>query len=302
MALEIKVFNVRRGLCVFIRTPNNYGILIDCGSSDDFSPIQFIKRCLPPCNPWGFYPLSAFILTHPHSDHISDLINLHTLYTPAILFRQPDLDWNRIRKSNQTNVIFDYYREFFFPPCDYDNNSFQYPNWGDNMSLNVYALPPYEAEIISNNDSEYTNNTSIVTIIKYRNYCFAINGDILAGGMNRLLQLNNSLTQAILGYRDVSGIYRGGVDFYLCPHHGHESGFSEIWFAWSGPTRRFNIASERRKGQNEKPEQTAISPKYSMEKYCLGWNFEDKKLVSTKSGNHINIEVHDNGKWAWGYF
>lgn len=302
MSLEMRVFNVRRGLCIFVRTPSNYGIVIDCGSSDDFSPIEYIRSQLPACLPWNFCPLTLFILTHPHSDHISDIVNLHMFFRPAIIYRQENLNWNKIKNSNQSNNAFDFYRANFFPPRDYGNKSFSYPNWGDGMEIYCFSLPPDEADKISSTDSEYANNTSIVTLIKYKGYCIAINGDILTEGMSQLLQLNPLLTTNILGYQDDSGAYKQGVDFYVCPHHGHESGFNDIWFIWSGPTRRFNIVSERRKRPNERPEQVAVSSKYSMDDYCLGLNREGKKIVSTKSGNHIQIEIHDNGQWAWGYF
>jgi hypothetical protein len=170
------------------------------------------------------------------------------------------------------------------------------------MELYKFSLPPIEADKLSSTDSEYANNTSIVTLIKYKKFCIAITGDILKEGMTRLLQLNPLLKTNIFGYKDDNGDHKQGVDFFVCPHHGHESGFNDNWFFWSGPTRIFNIVSERRKGPNESQEQVAVSNKYLKDDYCLGNNKANKKIVSTKSGNHINIEIRDNGKWAWSYF
>ena len=301
MALEMIVFNVERGLCVFIRTPNNYGILIDCGSSADFSPIDYIKT-LPACQNWQGCPLALFILTHPHSDHISDIENLHKNFCPSIIRRQEGLNWEKIRKSNQSNTAFDYYiNSVLVPTNPFSPPTIVYPYWGDGMQLYTYALPPNMAEEISSTDSEYANNSSIITILTYKGYCLAITGDILADGMAAILNHFQELRLNIIEYES-DGMKRGGVDFYICPHHGHKSGFSDKWFFWAGPTKALNIVSERRKGPNEKPEQTAVYDKYYRDECCLGRNDKNIKVLSTKSGHHIEIKIHDGGNWAWRYF
>jgi len=44
----IFVFNVGRGLAIFLRTPFNHGIRYDFGSSEDFSPNAFLKEKIIP--------------------------------------------------------------------------------------------------------------------------------------------------------------------------------------------------------------------------------------------------------------
>lgn len=300
MALEFIVFNVERGLAVFLRTPNNYGLLIDCGSSSDFSPVQFLSTLQKDQNsaltPWNNSALSYFIVTHPHSDHITDIELLHRSLKPNIIIRRKDIDWARVKKSNSNNVAFDFYRENFFPPKDYGNTVplENMPSWGDGMTIASYPLGIKDVEDISINDNAYVNNSSLVIIVKYKGYTFAITGDIEAVGLERLLSNDKSLSSGISGTAQ-----KPGVDFLVCPHHGHSSGFCQKWFDIAGPTRVFNIVSERRKSENEDEGQTAIDSRYSDKVFSLGSNRADRKMVSTKSDGHIFITINDNGNWRW---
>jgi glyoxylase-like metal-dependent hydrolase (beta-lactamase superfamily II) len=146
MSLDFNVYDVERGLAVSLKTPNGYGILIDCGSSEKISPVSFLLRIQShpelKFTPWKECLLSCFILTHPHSDHISDIESLHKNLYPPIIYNRRDLDWNRVKKSNQSNTTFDFYKKNFFPPY-YNYNEVtpnDLPSWGDGMTINVYDL------------------------------------------------------------------------------------------------------------------------------------------------------------------
>jgi hypothetical protein len=83
------------------------------------------------------------------------------------------------------------------------------------------------------------------------------------------------------------------------PHHGHSSGFCSSWFEKAGPTKIFNIASERRELPKEDDSRVKVDSRYSQEAYCLGNNREGRRLVSTKSDGHIYVGIGDDGKWSW---
>ncbi len=71
---HIWVFNVERGLSIFIRTALNQGIIYDIGSSDDFKPSEFLaKYIIPYLDEYKLHRLSQTIISHPHADHISDI-------------------------------------------------------------------------------------------------------------------------------------------------------------------------------------------------------------------------------------
>ena len=73
MSLIVMVFNVGRGLCVAIQTPNNYLVLIDCGTSDNFSPVSWLAERKYQFQGRNGCALTKLIITHPHNDHVAGI-------------------------------------------------------------------------------------------------------------------------------------------------------------------------------------------------------------------------------------
>ena len=68
------VFNVGRGLAVFIRMPNNKCIIYDMGSSEDFSPAKVIKEKF--IDTGYIKGVSQLFVSHPHKDHFQESDNM----------------------------------------------------------------------------------------------------------------------------------------------------------------------------------------------------------------------------------
>lgn len=289
MSMDVNIFNVGRGLCVAIRTPNNYLIMIDCGRSEDFSPVRdclYLNRQY--YTTYKDHYLTELIITHPHLDHLADIENITEFLSPGIIWRRKNLKWNHVISggSGQTEVM-NHYKENYMPPR-YDEEVTD-PDWGNGFYHQAYCLSLEKLNEISPDDNDYVNNSSFVTVVKYKGYTFVFNGDILKEGLSALLRENSDLVSEI----------RDSVHFYLTPHHGHESGFSKEWFEKTGPTKIFNISSERRCKPGESPAQTEIDSNYSDKKYSLGGNKAGRYAISTKRDDHITISISDNGKWSW---
>ncbi len=253
------VFNVGRGSCVALVTPNRYLILIDCGRSDEFSPVQFLRRCQTEAilgegrltfTTWQGADLAYFVITHPHSDHISDIENLYSVLKPSIIVHRPDLDWDRVQRSNQNNTPIDFYRQHFFWPWDYSIPAVSQPVLGDGMSYYYYWLPIGLVAAISITDTDYVNNSCYVSVVKYAGRTIAITGDMTTQGMDWLLATSHGLRTAIAG-----NAISPGIDILISPHHGHQNAFCTTWFNTTGPTRFFNIVSERFPRAGESPGQ-----------------------------------------------
>ena len=89
--LECIIFNVEHGFCSFIRSPNDYGLLIDFGSREFFSPIKWIRGnynfgkkniCY-----FSGRRIAKAIITHLHMDHFSDVGSLVNDDKPKQLLR-----------------------------------------------------------------------------------------------------------------------------------------------------------------------------------------------------------------------
>ena len=79
MSLEMVFWDVQHGNAAYIKTPNNRHIVQDLGTGsygDDsiaFSPLKYLK------NKYGLSRIDGLIVTHPHKDHISDILNVISL-------------------------------------------------------------------------------------------------------------------------------------------------------------------------------------------------------------------------------
>jgi competence protein ComEC len=300
MSLSLLLFDVGRGLCVAIRTPNNHLVVIDCGCSDDVSPIRILSQCSSFWTGREGHALTQLIITHPHTDHIADIAQVTALMPPSIIVRRQDIDWKRLIGGKPPSAAFTHYAQHYLAP-NYSEPvpPVTAPIWGDGMTLWFYSLREATAARVSKTDNAYINNTSLVTIVKYRGYTIVVHGDIEAEGLDELLLQEPGLRTLVARNQGLFGQQVSGVDFLIAPHHGHASGFSSIWFLFTGPTRICNIVSERRVSPGEDPKQAEIDNRYSDAKYSLGANAQDRKMVSTKGGQFIGVFIHDDGKWSW---
>jgi hypothetical protein len=214
-----------------------------------------------------------------------------------VIVRRQDLNWQRVLQASIDSAEMQHYVNRYLVSKDW-GPVIAPPDWGDGMTLQTFSLDNQTAEEISGSDSAYVNNTSIVTVLKYKSYTFCVLGDIEAEGVKSLLQ-KESLRTALGFSGTLQQAIRSGVDFLVTSHHGHPSGFSIDWFNLTGPTKKFNIASERRKHAGEDDSQTQVDGRYSRPEYCLCQNREGRMLVSTKSDGHIHISISDDGKWDW---
>lgn len=304
--LQMAVFNVGRGCCIAIVTPNGYLILVDCGNTEGFSPVQFLRRCQTDAilgegrlafTPWHGADLAYLVITHPHSDHISDIETLYSELRPSLIVHRPELDWNKVQNSNQNNTPFNFYRSHFFWPPGYIVPAISEPVLGYGMSYYYYCLSIDQVAAISSSDTDYVNNSSYVSVLKYAGRTIAITGDMTTQGMESLLGTSPELRTAIAGTTIMPG-----VDILIAPHHGHQNGFSPVWFNLAGPTKFFNIVSERSQRPNESPGQTNVDSRYSDIGFSLGLNHDGRRMFSTRQDGNILVRIESNGNCTYETF
>jgi beta-lactamase superfamily II metal-dependent hydrolase len=300
MDLGVIVFNVGRGLCVAIQTPSSRLVLIDCGNSDDFSPVSWLAERKNEYQARNGYALTKLFITHPHNDHIADIEKITNLLPPSIILRQADPDWTRVLSGSRPTQALNHYREHYCPPhyCEQILPD-QLPDWGDGMTLTSYSISPETSARISSSDNSYVNNLSFVTILRYRGYTFAFMGDNESEGLDALLAARPALRNEVGLQRTGGGCTIGGVNFLIAPHHGHSSGFCTNWFQLTGPTKMLNVVCERTAGPHEDTSRVAIDSRYSSPMFSSAQNREQRRMVSTRSDGHIFITVDQNNQWDW---
>ncbi len=276
MNLDITIWDVEHGSAAFIKTPNGKTIVKDLGtgsfkaSSDTFSPLLHIKR------KHAIDRLDSVIISHPHKDHIDDILNLEKLH-PRILSRPRGLSRDEVMKSvrREDKPLFDKYFEFdegYSAPVADEENPFLEAN---NGGVSIKNFFPTECS------SSNLNNRSIVTVISYAISKVVIPGDNEPESWRELLG-DDAFKKAI----------KGPYVVLVAPHHGRESGYCEDLFEDSTPI--LTVISD------DQVTESCARDKYT--KLSKGWKVhhrgetesEVRKCVTTRSDGDIEIQIGYN--------
>lgn len=208
--LEIIFWDVQHGHCTYLKTPNGRHILIDLGigSYDDknatFSPILHLK------NNWNVRQLDYVGVTHPHLDHIDDILNFDEV-SPKVFCRPTQISNAEVMEGvrEQDRPKFEKYCEindrYSDPiPEDSPNNIRNENNWG---GVKVQIFSP-----TSCNTNKF-NNHSIVFVFEYLRTKIVVPGDNEKCSLEELMKLT-SFKDAVRN-----------SEILLAPHHGRENGY-----------------------------------------------------------------------------
>ena len=85
-----------------------------------------------------------------------------------------------------------------------------------------------------------------------------------------------------------------GVDYYIAPHHGLQTSFSEYFFQTiNGKKTRLNIISEKVRTEDSNENRSDVDSRYYGEEYSSGSNSLNQRGVKTSMG-HIVIDLTDD--------
>ena len=219
MSLKLITWNVEHGSASYIQTPSGTHVVVDLGAATvgdaNFSPLQYLKRA------WGVSQLDLVVITHPHLDHIEDILNFDDL-NPRILVRPRHLTaedvWggNRQATPGTQSVIRKYLEineRYSGPINPLDDPSAPANNGGVSFQYFTSHQCP----------TANLNNHSVVTVVSYGGVKFLLTGDNEAVSWDELLQ-RRDFAEAIQG-----------VHVLVAPHHGRASGFHSDLFSYFNP-------------------------------------------------------------------
>ena len=210
MSVGLRVWDVQHGSAAHIRTPDGKRIIVDCGSGKSGSPLLALKNLLGRIRP------DMAIITHPHLDHISDILNLSYL-NPCSFLRPKQLTRDDILANNKNlspgamQIIDEYLRlnsTYMEPlgPGDDPRNSLS--NGGAEIETFIPTTCP----------RTNLNNHSVVTIIEYEGCKILLPGDNESPSWDELLARADFRASI------------SDVDVLVAPHHGRYSGFHKELF------------------------------------------------------------------------
>ncbi len=271
MTLRFITWNVEHGSAALIQTPNGKQIAIDLGADTGFSPLRHMKHRM------GIVQLDKVIITHPHMDHIEDILNFDLL-SPRILMRPRQLTADDISKGHnyagpEAVQIYEKYREvdarYTSPVKSADDPAIAANNGG----ASILTFAPSHAPKTN------LNNHSIVTVIEYLGVKILSPGDNEPPSWKELLA-NMAFREAIRN-----------THVLVAPHHGRESGFHLDLFNCISPL--LTIISDGRTVD------TSATCRYSAR--TRGWNalkrnggYEKRKCLTTRNDGIIEAVISPN--------
>lgn len=254
------VWDVQLGLAIHVKAPNGKYIVIDLGTgtyeSGNSTPI--LKR--------RFDNIAYMILTHPHLDHISDILNFD-INQPKILLRPKSLtnaevmygvricDKDKFKKYCEIN---DRYNS---PVRDDDENNTENPNNYAGLDIQTFST--------SVCDHSNFNNFSIITVFTLSGIKVVVCGDNEKESLDILMKRSD--------FKDAVRY----ADVLVAPHHGRESAYHSDFVSLVNP--RVTIISDTNKSD------ASASDKYT--KMSRGWKVGgiDRKCITTRNDGNITV-------------
>ena len=271
MNVEVVFWDVQHGNASYIKSPNDRNIVIDLGTGSYANNDQIFSPLLHLKNYYDIVQLDYVIVTHPHLDHIDDILNFDHL-SPKVFKRSSHLSKEDILVNvrEEDRPKFDKYLEI--------NNRYNQP-LGENDPDDPCNPDNYGGLIIknftpSNCSTSNINNHSIITVIWYAGIKVIFTGDNELASFNELME-NEQFVSTV---KD--------TDILLAPHHGRDSGYHNDFVSIVNP--RLVVISD-----SHFCDTSAIS-RYNNK--CRGWTVykrdgssEKRKCLTTRNDGVITV-------------
>ena len=267
MSLQLIVWNVQHGSAAYIQTPNGKHIAIDLGADGTFSPLHHLRRN-------RIAKLDHLTITHPHMDHIDDILNLDLL-SPRTLLIPKTLTENDIRSGNpkpsqeaeaKIQKYLDIRRKYSSPVDPHDDVDLPQNNGG----VSIATFRPKRSSTAN------LNNHSLVTVLEYSGVKVLIPGDNEAASWEELLNRDDFI-EAI-----------SGTHVFVASHHGRESGFHSPLFDHFRPTITL-ISDGRAVDTTATSRYTNVTKGWAVRRRNGAW--QDRKCVTTRNDGTIKVTI-----------
>ena len=271
MTMQFNIWNVDHGSAAYVSTPNDKRFIFDLGTLGGFSILERLRKA-------GISYADRVTITHPHMDHIDDILNLDdlaftTLCTPRHL-TENDIRGGNPKLSGEAEAKVRKYlqiRDQYAYPVDPGSDATLPQN---NAGVRVQTFCP------SQSSTSNLNNHSMVTILEYEGLKILVPGDNETASWEELLS-----------HSDFRGAI-SGVDVLVAAHHGRESGFHRPLFDYFNPYITL-ISDGRVVG-------TSVTGKY--DDVTIGWPVRQRgdgtehqrKCLTTRNDGVIIVKVTPN--------
>ena len=286
--LECIIFDVDHGFCAFVKSPNDFGLMIDCGSRARFSPIKWVRNNYNFTNGNIKYfkgrRTGELIISHLHADHFSDVGSFykHKPDKPKILYRDKKTlkfidEKIKEEKDEERKQLLQKFKKF---QAEFDQEVENEPDWGFDF-FEAGQIPYSEAQGVSSDREKIINNRSYIVGIGYAGKKILIPGDI-----------EEKAWEKSFGYGSIKKILKG-TNFFCASHHGHKSGVHTDILDYTGIPDIYIISA--RKGDDSYYD--FYSKKENSKGFLIDGDKEPSRVVSTKCrSKSIQVTINEQGR------
>lgn len=259
--LDIITWDVQHGSAILIRTPKNKIIVIDLGvgsyhKDESFSPLNHLLIN------YKIDVIDCLIITHPHKDHIEDILSLRHFKVRNIITSK-HIPKSRIGKNAtpKDNALYEEYKKLL-------KRSF--------LPQKLITIDNLKIKIFSPKVSPMTNlnNHSLVIALQFGDLKFVIPGD------NEIRSLCELMGQKTFRkYIEESQIL-------WAPHHGRESSYHFKFLKKVNPWLTI-ISDDKKRSTSAANKYSAMSQGEIVTHRSFG--DKERKLLSTRNDGVIQV-------------
>lgn len=268
--LKIIIHDVGHGQAVHAFTPDGKVVVIDLGTSADFSPLVWLRDRTK--------TIDSLVITHPHGDHIDEMLLLDSLgldvrqlWRPKWLPKEVVYAANQSAYQDKLDAYFEMSDRYSHPIKD--GELVGDPKVTGGVTIKKFAS--------SNCGTSNINNHSGVIAFEYLGARIVIPGDNEPPSWKELLKKPDFVSMV------------EDAHVFMASHHGRQSGYCpELFAALNDAAPRLCVISDGR------VQDTDATQRYSY--HAEGWSVgsrsmpdteEERYCVTTRSDGVVEIEV-----------
>lgn len=276
---DILIFDVELGQCIFVYPHSNpeYGMLIDCGNTQEFEPIDFLisKGYINNNN------LSNLTLTNYDQDHFSGIQHLRSKVAITTVSFAPNLTSSEIK-----NLKEEPYTEALNHVCHIKDT---YINPAPNH------IPPFSKQVFhlekEHLDTHDTNNLSQVVFIEHHGSIICISGDLEEKGWETLFEKQPGIKN-----------WLAKTNIFVASHHGRDNGYYPEIFLHCKP-ECIIISDKGIIHDTQKDMASVYGQHVNGDGIALNNKPDSKrKVITTRDDGHIYIQLFPGGVRVYSNF
>jgi len=273
MQTDILVFDVGLGQSIFVfpHSHPEYGMMVDCGNTEDFEPVDFLVK-------QGLIKngvLSNLTLTNYDQDHFSGMSYLQSkvsIHTVTFAKNLTSLEIKDLKEKPHTQALVEI--------CDVkDRYIHPVPEYQPPFIKRVFHLEKVDLE------DHDTNNLSQVVFVESNGSVVCISGDLEEKGWEALIAKQPNIKT-----------WLAKTNIFIASHHGRENGYHPDTFLHCKP--ECIVISDKGILHETQRDMSSVYSGHvvGVGVFMNGDVINRRKVLTTRDDGHIWLQLHPGGR------